>query len=262
MKKTQYSNCKSKEKEKKKQKYELIEIYGEFKDGDSLDGIVAAVGQYDSSFNDDHIFYWFDDYDKIIGEHEDFIVRKYIDSKGLEHPKPKKKVIIRYLKSGAITVFIPESLTPKKELKYCEDLLNVMPDNTLTEGLKERENGFFDETPEIEAIEDVKNDYIETYSTSTWDEYTRKPKRTFNVLNLSVSEIRNDTKELLLNYNADWIPTNFKNGLFSKKETLLQFLERNYFNKKDKPKDECLNEIRHIISDLEKNKAIILYLHN
>ena len=37
----------------------------------------AAVGVYDGTFDDDHIFYWFDDEDKIIGEHEDFVIESF-----------------------------------------------------------------------------------------------------------------------------------------------------------------------------------------
>ena len=62
--------------------YELIEVKGFWRD-DYIDAegkidALAAVGQYDGTFNDDHIFYWFDDKDKIIGTHEDFVIESFV----------------------------------------------------------------------------------------------------------------------------------------------------------------------------------------
>lgn len=37
----------------------------------------AAIGQWDGVSNDDDIFYWFDDFDMVVGEHPDFIVTSY-----------------------------------------------------------------------------------------------------------------------------------------------------------------------------------------
>ncbi len=57
--------------------YTPIFAEGYFKDNNQSFKYSAAIGQYDGSFDDEHIFYWFDDFDKVIGEHEDFVITKY-----------------------------------------------------------------------------------------------------------------------------------------------------------------------------------------
>jgi len=62
--------------------YKNIEVKGFWKE-DYCDFAIgeftynAAVGVYDGTFDDSHIFYWFDDEDKIIGEHIDFIIESF-----------------------------------------------------------------------------------------------------------------------------------------------------------------------------------------
>jgi len=58
-------------------KYTPIIIEGYWKDSKEPFKYEAAVGQYDGSFDDEHIFYWFDDFDKVIGRHEDFVIERY-----------------------------------------------------------------------------------------------------------------------------------------------------------------------------------------
>ncbi len=55
----------------------LIEVNGIFKDTNEQFAADAAIGQWDGVSNDDHIFYWFDDFDKVVGEHPDFIISSY-----------------------------------------------------------------------------------------------------------------------------------------------------------------------------------------
>ena len=61
--------------------YKIIEVKGfwneEYLDTKGEFNTIAAVGQYDGSFDDDHIFYWFDDIDKIIGDHGDFTIENF-----------------------------------------------------------------------------------------------------------------------------------------------------------------------------------------
>ena len=39
--------------------------------------VTCAVGVYPEGSEDDHIFYWFDDWDRIIGDHPDFKALSY-----------------------------------------------------------------------------------------------------------------------------------------------------------------------------------------
>jgi hypothetical protein len=55
----------------------LIEVNGIFIDTKEQFTADAAVGQWDGVSNDEHIFYWFDDFDMVIGEHPDFIITSY-----------------------------------------------------------------------------------------------------------------------------------------------------------------------------------------
>lgn len=55
----------------------LIEIKAKWVDSGEEFTDNAAIGQYDGESDDDHIFYWFDSSDMVIGEHEDFIVISY-----------------------------------------------------------------------------------------------------------------------------------------------------------------------------------------
>jgi len=55
----------------------LIEVKGTFIDTKEQFTADAAVGQWDGVSNDDHIFYWFDDFDMVVGEHPDFIITSY-----------------------------------------------------------------------------------------------------------------------------------------------------------------------------------------
>ena len=58
--------------------YELIEVKGrwnkEYPDAEGVFTNTAAIGVHDGSFDDDHIFYWFDDKDKVIGNQGDFTI--------------------------------------------------------------------------------------------------------------------------------------------------------------------------------------------
>lgn len=55
----------------------LIEIKGEFLDGGEID-YVAAIGTWDGKMDDDHIFYWFESEEEVIGVHSDeFRVTSY-----------------------------------------------------------------------------------------------------------------------------------------------------------------------------------------
>lgn len=57
---------------------EIIEVEGfwneDYKEAKGKFVNTAAVGVYDGTFNDDNIFYWFDDDDKIIGNQGDFTI--------------------------------------------------------------------------------------------------------------------------------------------------------------------------------------------
>lgn len=55
----------------------LIQIEGIWNDSKERFNATAAIGQYDGVSEDDHIFYWFDNYDMVVGEHEDFTVLSY-----------------------------------------------------------------------------------------------------------------------------------------------------------------------------------------
>jgi hypothetical protein len=37
----------------------------------------AAIGVYDGTFNDDHIFYWFDDEKQVVGNQGDFTIESF-----------------------------------------------------------------------------------------------------------------------------------------------------------------------------------------
>jgi len=61
--------------------FTLIEVKG-FWNEDYLDvtgsfSDTAAIGVYDGTFDDDHIFYWFDDKDRVIGNQGDFTIESY-----------------------------------------------------------------------------------------------------------------------------------------------------------------------------------------
>lgn len=61
--------------------FTLIEVKG-FWNEDYLDAAgsfsnTAAIGAYDGTFDDSHIFYWFDDKDRVIGNQGDFTIESY-----------------------------------------------------------------------------------------------------------------------------------------------------------------------------------------
>jgi len=47
--------------------------------------VTCCVGQWDGVSDDSDIFYWFDDWDKIVGDHPDFIVQKYKEGNNGEY---------------------------------------------------------------------------------------------------------------------------------------------------------------------------------
>ena len=60
----------------------LVLLYGHWVDEPEkeIDGYLGAVGVYDTNDDgggDDNIFFWFDDYDEILGKHEDFFISRY-----------------------------------------------------------------------------------------------------------------------------------------------------------------------------------------
>ena len=59
--------------------YEVIDAKIKWKGLHEVEDVLCAVGQYNGNFNDDHIFYWFDDWQFIFEEDEgrDFDVLLY-----------------------------------------------------------------------------------------------------------------------------------------------------------------------------------------
>jgi hypothetical protein len=95
-----------------------------------------------------------------------------------------KTLNIRYIKSGSINIDIPKEIIAKGEeeiLSYCENKMKYISDEILADGLKDLDDSVFDETPEIEQIADVENDYKELYSTTVWDMYS-DPEYAKNIL--------------------------------------------------------------------------------
>ena len=88
-----------------------------------------------------------------------------------------KKINVRYLVSGLVTMETPEELLKDKNKlkKYTQEKLETLTNRELLEGLANYENlddpiedTIFDETPTIEAIEDNNSLELICYS-KTWD---------------------------------------------------------------------------------------------
>lgn len=212
------------------------------------------------------------------------------------------KVNIRYLKSGSINIDIPrEILNDKKEklVAYCQQKLEETPDHQLREGLSDysaSSDDFFDETPEVEKIENIEDNYKSLYSSNVWDfyldsEYSEniisenrnmaeylKSKglsseeisnicygghkedcqvKKFTGVSIDYNELLVETRRLLLDQYADWTPTDV-GGLLFKKETIQQFLEDDFFDSEDTPSKKCLDEIKEIIEMMADSSVMYL----
>lgn len=83
-----------------------------------------------------------------------------------------KKISIRFLKPGRLTVEIPDGEDIKK---FCENHISKLSDQELIDAMADYyqdsvNNSIFEE-PLIEAIEDPENRYSLLYSTKAWKEY-------------------------------------------------------------------------------------------
>lgn len=108
----------------------------------------------------------------------------------------------------------------------------------------------FDEN-EINSIkEDVCSIIKEKY-------FTGFKAQSFCGISINSNDLLLETKNLLLDGNADWTPNDI-GGLIFKKETLTSFLEDDYFDDKDKPSKNCIDELKKIIGSMKN--ASILYL--
>lgn len=79
----------------------------------------------------------------------------------------------------------------------------------------------------------------------------------FNGVSINSNDLLLETKKLFLREEPDFTPNDWGGCIF-KKETLMNFLRDNYFDKKNKPSNSCLKEIKCILSIM--NKASVMYL--
>lgn len=79
----------------------------------------AMVGQYDGVSNDDDVFYWFDDMDKVLGDHPDFTITEFRIN-GFVFDNADE--LAAQLKGGKI--FTNSSLDDGQYLFYDNELLN------------------------------------------------------------------------------------------------------------------------------------------
>jgi len=81
----------------------------------------------------------------------------------------------------------------------------------------------------------------------------------FNGLSVNSNDLLKETKNLLLQGNADWTPSDI-GGLIFKKQTLTNFLEDDYFDEDNKPSDSCLKEVNDIVFAMKNTNSTIMYL--
>lgn len=84
-------------------------------------------------------------------------------------------VEIRFLRPGRVIAEVPENfrlLTTQEKLNWAFNVLNEIPDGDLVQAMsdyKEGCQGFFDETPDVAAIQTVEGEDI--VSTNAWNVY-------------------------------------------------------------------------------------------
>jgi len=86
----------------------------------------------------------------------------------------KRKISIRYIKSGSIDAIVPDDIDMKDEdelVAFADKVLEEAGDEELKSGMRDTETEFFTEAPLVESIENFE--YKPLYSSNLWKEYLR-----------------------------------------------------------------------------------------
>ena len=115
-----------------------------------------------------------------------------------------KKVVLRYMKNGAVEAQVPKELNAQEIGEYTQSILVSLSDRDIMDGLEDMPKGsesMFDGNDLIiEAVEDVNNDYKRLYQTPLW---ARCYSETSSILKRKVDAIDVDIKEILQGIGAD-----------------------------------------------------------